>query len=79
MKNLEQPDAIQIHEIFEDEDKLHLILEFCEGADILEHTLALELFEYIVMKTSVLYSPHLAPIKDCEADNFQAWPSTRLK
>ena len=58
MKAVDQPDTIQIHEIFEEEDKLHLVLEFSEGADILEYTLALELFEYIVMKTSVLYSPH---------------------
>ena len=64
MKTLDQPDLIEIHEIFEEEDKLHLVLELCEGADILEHTVALELFEYIVMKTSVLYSPHHATLKN---------------
>ena len=60
MKTLDQPDMIQLHETFEEEDKLHLVLELCEGADVLEHTVALELFEYIIMKTSVLYSPKLA-------------------
>jgi serine/threonine protein kinase len=67
MKALDQPDMIRICETFEEEDKLHLVLELCEGADVLEHTVALELFEYIVMKTSVLYSPHLATIESQQA------------
>ena len=64
IKTLDQSDLIEIREIFEKEDKLHLVLELCEGADLLEHTVALELFEYIIMKTSVLYSPHQATIDD---------------
>ncbi len=59
MKTLDQPDMIKLHETFEEKDKLHLVLELCEGADVLEYTVALELFEYIVMKTSVLYSPQV--------------------
>ncbi len=67
MKALDQPDIISIRETFEEEDKLHLVLELCEGADVLEHTVALELFEYIIMKTSVLYPPHLATIENRQA------------
>jgi hypothetical protein len=66
-KTLDQPDMIRICETFEEEGKLHLVLELCEGADVLEHTDALELFEYIVMKTSVLYSPQVATIESQQA------------
>ena len=64
MKTLDQPDMIKLHETFEETDKLHLVLEFREGADALEYTVAVDLFEYIVLKTSVLYSPHHATIKN---------------
>ena len=62
MKALDQPDTIKLHETFEEEGKLYLVLEMCEGADVLEYTAALELFEYMVMKTSVLYSPQVAAV-----------------
>jgi serine/threonine protein kinase len=70
MRTLDQHDMIRICETYEEEDKLHLVLELCEGADVLEHTVALELFEYIIMKTSVLYSPQLVT-----SENRQAGPS----
>jgi hypothetical protein len=67
MKTLDQPDMIRIRETFEEGDKLHLVLELGEGAAVLEQTVALELFEYILMKTSVLYSPQLAAIENRQA------------
>ncbi len=61
MKILDQHDTIKLHETFEEEDKLHLVLELCEGPDVLEHTAAPGLFEYFVMKTSVLQNRQAAP------------------
>jgi serine/threonine protein kinase len=43
MKMLDHPNVIKLYETFEEENKLHLVLELCEGGD---------LFDFI-MKTSV--------------------------
>ena len=44
MKMLDHPNVVKLYETFEEENKLHLVLELCEGGD---------LFEFI-MKTSIL-------------------------
>ena len=43
MKMLDHPNVVKLYETFEEENKLHLVLELCEGGD---------LFEFI-MKTSI--------------------------
>ncbi len=43
MKMLDHPNVIKLYETFEEENKLHLVLELCDGGD---------LFEFI-MKTSI--------------------------
>ena len=43
MKMLDHPNVIKLYETFEEESKLHLVLELCEGGD---------LFDFM-MKTSV--------------------------
>ncbi len=43
MKMLDHPNVVKLYETFEEENKLHLVLELCDGGD---------LFEFI-MKTSI--------------------------
>ncbi len=36
LKMLDHPNVIKLHETFEDANKLHLVLELCEGGDLFE-------------------------------------------
>ena len=36
MKMLDHPNVIKLYETFEEESKLHLVLELCEGGDLFD-------------------------------------------
>jgi len=40
LKSLDHPNVVRIYEIFEEEEAVHLVLELCEGSDVLERILA---------------------------------------
>jgi len=40
LRLLDHPNVIRLHEVFEEENMVHLILELCEGADVLERILS---------------------------------------
>lgn len=58
MKTLDHPNLVKIHESFEEDNKLHLVLELGDGGSVYDSPSAstmLELFEYFLLKTSVVY------------------------
>jgi serine/threonine protein kinase len=64
MKALGHPNLIKIHESFEDEHWLDLVLELGNGDNVFDKTstpIMLDLFEYFLLNTSVLYPPSPSP------------------
>jgi hypothetical protein len=64
MKMLDHPKLIKVHESFEDQDELHLVLELGGGGNVFDNSscnIMLELFEYFLLNTSVLYPPPASP------------------
>jgi serine/threonine protein kinase len=68
MKALDHPNLVKIHESFEDEHWLDLVLELGNGGNVFDKSstpIMLDLFEYFLLNTSVLYppSPNLSSIQ----------------
>jgi serine/threonine protein kinase len=42
MKMLDHPNVVKLYETFEEENKLHLVLELCEGGDLFEFIMNIE-------------------------------------
>ena len=65
MKTLDHPKLLKVHESFENEGRLYLVLELGDGGNVFDNTstpIMLELFEYFLLKTSVLYPPPSSPL-----------------
>lgn len=67
MKMLDHPNVIKLYETFEEESKLHLVLELCEGGD---------LFDFIT-KTSIEDGQLIwhVPSRLCEFQNLSHFTS----
>ncbi len=60
MKLLDHPDMIKVLESFENENELNLVLELGDGSNVFDNmnnSIMLNLIEYFLLNTSVLYPP----------------------
>lgn len=64
MKTINHPSMIRVHETYREDEKFHVVLELGDGGSVFDNmktSIMLDLFEYIVMKTPVIY-PHCPPM-----------------
>jgi serine/threonine protein kinase len=73
MRTLDHPNLIKIRESFENENELNLVLELGDGGNVFDNkscSIMLELFEYFLLNTSVLYPPPTSPSNIESADDL---------